>query len=249
MTLFVRYRILLTCAAFLAGCSHHEKAPSGNQTSFAQRVSHFQTLHNNLQVDELRSYFTKDARIQSPVTPRSGGVEKYISALQAEPYSLQFNNTEVVYSLPRRVATRSEVVARAAGRFDLKERVILEWRADDGYWRISRISFSDWPAIVGTWRRSGLKREGSLELRILPDGTYAVYLSGDYSEPEFRGRYRLESNNIFFADTSAKDPQELQRAEGRYGFVRTSTGIELRKVEDENPWRTERFDGMWSAVP
>ena len=216
---------------------------------FTERLKHFETLHNSVQIEDLRSYFTKEARIQSPLTPRSSGVDRYLSALKAEPYSLEFTKTEVVYSLPERVATRSEIAARAAGRFDLKERVIIEWRVKDGYWRIARISFSDWSPIVGTWRRSGLGREGSIELRILPDGNYLVYLAGDYSEPEFRGRYRLEGNSLVLEDSAAKDPQQLQRTEGRYRFVRTATGMDFRKVQDENPWRTERFEGLWTAVP
>ena len=78
--------------------------------------------------------------IQSPLTPRAASAEKYLQALAAEPYHLAFSRTEVVYSLPRRAATRSDVVASAAGRFNLKERVTVDWRVEDGYWRISRIS-------------------------------------------------------------------------------------------------------------
>jgi hypothetical protein len=245
----MRYVLLFYCSWLLAGCAHRESAPLGDRVPFAERLVHFQSLHNGVQIEELRAYFTKEARIQSPLSPRASTVEKYLSALKAEPYDLQFSNTQVVYSLPRRAATRSDVTARAPGRFDLKERVIVDWRASDGYWRISRIVFPDWSSIVGTWRRAGIKREGTIELRILPDGNYLVYLAGDYAEPEFRGRYRLEGNSIVLADTSSKDPQLLERSEGTYRFVRTASGMDLQNVQDENRWRAERFEGVWTAIP
>lgn len=244
-----RHWVLLLCGLVLAACAHRQPVLQGDRMPLIERLKHFETLHNSVQIEDLRSYFTKEARIQSPLTPRSSGVERYLSALKADPYHLKFIKTEVVYSLPERVATRSDIVARAAGRFDLKERVIIEWRVKDGYWRISRISFSDWSPIVGTWRRSGPRREGSIELRILPDGNYLVYLAGDSSEPEFRGRYRLEGNSIILEDSSAKDPQQLQRTAGSYLLMRTATGMDFRKVQDENPWRAERFEGPWTAVP
>jgi hypothetical protein len=203
-------------------------------------------LHNSVSIEELRPFFAKNASIQSPITPRPAGVEKYLSTLKAEPYELAFTRTEVVYSLPRRAATRSDVVASATGRFNLKERVTVDWRVEDGYWRISRIVFSDWSPIVGAWRRSGPGREGAIELRILPDGNYLVYLAGDYTAPQFRGQYRLEANRIIFTDTSSSDPRQLQSGEGSYLFVRTATGIDLRKIQDENSWRAERYEGIWS---
>jgi hypothetical protein len=246
MTVSVRYFILLSLSLLLAACAHHEGPLVDDRVPFAQRLSHFQSLHNGAKFEELRAYFTKDATIQSPLTPRAASVDKYLSALKAEPYQLAFSGTEAVYSLPRRAATRSNATASAPGRFDLKERVTVDWRVEDGYWRISRILFSDWPAIVGTWRRGGLK-DGSIELRILPDGNYLVFLSSDSSVPEFRGRYRVESNRIIFEDTSANDPHKLQTGEGSYLFLRTATGVDLRKVQDENSWRAERFEGLWAA--
>jgi len=242
----VRYLFLFLCSTLPFACAHRERPALDDRVPFDQRLVQFQSLHNSVKLEELRIYFTKDASIQSPITPRAAGVEKYLNALKNEPYHLAFSRTEVVYSLPRRAATRSDVVASATGRFNLKERVTVDWRVEDNYWRISRLMFSDWSPIVGSWRRGGLKREGSIELRILPDGDYLVYLAGDYTAPEFRGRYRLEANKIIFADTSSSDPQQLQSAEGSYLFVRTATGIDLRKIQDENSWRAERFEGLWS---
>jgi hypothetical protein len=57
----------------------------------------------------------------------------------------------------------------------------------------------------------------------------------------------LEANRIVFTDTSANDPQQLQAGEGTYIFVRTAAGIDLRKVQDENSWRSERFEGPWAS--
>jgi hypothetical protein len=247
MIVSVRYSMLLICSLLLVACAHREKPAVDDRVPFDQRLIDFQSLHNSVRIEELRAYFTKDAMIQSPLTPRSARAEKYLQALAAEPYNLVFTRTEVVYSLPRRAATRSDVVASAAGRFNLKEHVTVDWRVEDGYWRISRILFSDWSPIVGTWRHSGLNREGSIELRVLPDGNYLVFLAEDSSAPAFRGSYRLEGNKIIFVDTSSRDPQQLQSGEGSYLFVRTATGVDLRKIQDDNAWRTERFEGVWSA--
>lgn len=240
--------LLLFLGALLASCAHRAAPPVADRIPFDQRLGNFQALHNDVQIEGLRAYFTKDASIQSPLTPRPAGVEKYLSALKAEPYQLTFSRMDLVYSLPSRAATRSEAVARAPGRFDLKERVTIEWRVAGGYWRIARIAFSDWSPMVGTWRRSGPGREGLIELRVLPDGNYLVFLAGDYSVPAFRGRYRLERNNVAFVDTSANDIQQLQSGEGSYLFVRTPAGMDLRKIQDENAWRAERFEGLWTAA-
>ncbi len=238
----------LVGCALLCACAHRERPFAGDRVPFDERLTQFQSLHNRSAIEELRLFFTKNATIQSPITPRPARVEKYLEALKGEPYQLVFTRIEVVYSLPRRAATRSDVLANAPGRFNLKERVTIDWRVEDGYWRISSIVFSDWSPVVGSWRRSGLQREGSIELRILPDGNYIVYVGGDYTAPQFRGRYRLEANKIVFTDTSSIDPQQLQGGEGSYLFVRTATGIDLRKVEDENSWRAERYEGLWSSV-
>jgi hypothetical protein len=214
---------------------------------FDQRLAHFQSLHNSSRTEELRAYFTKGATVQSPLTPRPAGVDRYLQALAAEPYQIEFSKTQVIYSLPQRAATQSEASAVAPGRFNLRDRVTVDWRVENGYWRISKILFVDWSPIVGTWRRAGLRQEGSMELRLLPDGNYLVFLADDNSEPAFRGRYRLEGNQIVFADFSSKDPQQLQTGEGTYMFVRTASGLDLRKVQEENPWRVERFEGVWQT--
>ena len=238
----------LFLAIALASCGHRETpAPTVDHVPFDQRLAQFAAFHNARQVEELRTYFTKDAVIQSPITPRSAGVAQFLNALAADPYQISFSATETVYSLPGRAVTRSAGTANSPGKFTLKETVSVDWRLEDGYWRIARLRFTDWPVIIGTWRKAGLRNEGSIELRVAPGGNYTVYTAEDYSLPAFKGRYRLEGNKITFADTGSNNPREFQPVEGSYLFVREGNGVNLRKVNDENTWRTERFDGLWSA--
>lgn len=244
----MRKLLSLVLLGALASCAHrNDVAPAGDQVPFDQRLAQFAQFHNSRQAEAIRSFFTKDATIQSPVTPRGASVSQFLTALAAEPYSISFAGTETIYSLPGKAVTRSSGTASAPGRFQLKETVTVDWRMEEGYWRIARLRFTEWPSIVGVWRRSGLSREGSIELRIEPGGTYVIYTADDYSAPAFRGRYRLEGNKITLSDTGSNDPRAFQPGEGSYMFVRSGPGVTLRKVEDQNTWRAERFDGFWSA--
>jgi hypothetical protein len=244
----MRYFLLLLLAAAVASCAHRDPvAPVSDQVPFDQRLTQFAAYHNSRQTEALRNFFTKDATVQSPVTPRSASASQFLSALAAEPYTISFSNTETIYSLPGKAVTRSAGAASSPGKFNLKETVTVDWRLEDGYWRIARLRFVEWPSIIGTWRHAGLRGEGSIELRVLPGGTYVVYVGDDYAMPAFRGRYRLEGNRITFADTGADNPRDFQPGEGVYSFVRAGNGVTLQKVEDANTWRTERFDGAWSA--
>jgi len=239
---------LLACVLAVTACAHRADPPPQELIPFGEQLSNFAALQNSGRFDELRSHFTKEATIQSPVTPQPAGVDRYLRAVAAEPYTLTIRQTEVVYSFPGRAMTQSDVVASAPARFNLPERLMVEWRLEDGYWRIARIAYADWSPIIGIWRRGGLKNEGALELRVMPGGSYVVYRAEDYSAPAFRGRYRLEGNKITLADTSAFEAKQFQNGEGGYLFVRTPTGLTFRKVGDENAWRAERFDGAWTAV-
>lgn len=244
----MRNFLLLLLIGTLASCAHRDPvAPASDQVPFDQRLAQFAVFHNTRQAEALRGYFTKDAVIQSPVTPRAAGVAQFLTALAAEPYTLTFSNTETIYSLPGKAVTRSQGTASSPGKFNFKETVSVDWRLEDGDWRISRLRFIEWPSIIGAWRRAGLKNEGSIELRVLPGGTYVVYTGDEFSMPAFRGRYRLEGNKITFADSGADNPREFQPGEGSYLFVRAGNGVTLRKIDDENTWRTERFDGAWAA--
>ncbi len=247
--LFQRHA-LLWCGILLAACAQRDVPSSSSQEfiPFHERLSVFVALQNSSHFEDLRTHFTKSAIIQSPVTPQGAGVDRYLSALTAEPYTLTVQKTEVVYSFPNRAMTQSVVVASAPAKFHLQERLMVDWRMEDGHWRIARVFYNDWPSIIGTWRRSGLKNEGSIELRIMPGGTYVIYTAENYSAPAFRGRYRLDGNKIIFTDTSAFEASQFQGGEGSYIFVRNPTGVNFRKVNDENPWRTERYEGNWTGL-
>ena len=140
-------------------------------------------------------------------------------------------------------------MASAPGRFNLKERVTVDWRVEDGYWRISRIALF---GLVAHGRAPGaaavLNREGSIELRVLPDGNYLVFLAEDSSAPAFRGRYRLEGNKIIVCGYFVKRPAATAKRRGKLSLCAHGDGLDLRKVQDENAWRAERFEGVWSAA-
>jgi len=242
----MRYLLCVGVLALVSCASRETPAPADN-TPFDQRLAQFASLQNSGQYDALRSHFTKTALIQSPVTSNLASPERYLRALAAEPFTLSFGKTETIYAFPGRAMTHSQVTASAPRRFNLNERVAVDWRLEDGYWRIARITYANWPPIIGTWKRSGLRQEGSIELRILPGGTYVVYTAEDYSAPAFRGQYRLEGNKIFLADTSAWEAKQFQSGEGSYIFLRTPTGVTFRKVDEANTWRAERFEGAWNA--
>jgi len=247
----LRFAALLALAGGLLSCASRSPASGaadpGDNLPFDQRLARLAALNNARQYDAMASHFTKDALVQSPVTPRGANVTQFLRAAAADPFDLAFSQTENVYSFPERATTRSDATVSAPGKFNLKERVTVDWRREDGYWRIARLIFADWPAILGTWRRGGLRDDGSLELRILPGGTYVVYLAENYAAPEYRGRYTLEGNKITFVDTSANDPKNFQSGEGSYLFIRTPTGVTFRKVDEQNTWRAERYEGAWAA--
>jgi len=238
----MRWAFLLCLA--LASCAHHQVAQTDN-APLDQRLTTIAAMHNSGDAAAFKSYFAKGATIQLPATPRFASVDRYLQALAADPYNIAFSNTEIVYSLTGRSATRSTMTANSPGRLNLQEQVTVDWVMEDGYWKISRIAVTDWPTIIGTWRRSGLKDEGSLELQILPGNNYLVYVGEDHTLPAFRGHYTLEGNKITFADSSANEAKNYQAGAGSYIFTRTSTGMNFRKVDEGNTWRSERFDGDW----
>lgn len=233
---------LMSCAS-----SEVASAPPDDNAPFEQRLARLAALNNARQFDALSTHFTKDATVQSPVTPRGAGIAKFLSAVAAEPFDLSFSQTETIYAFPERATTRSEATVSSPGKFSFKERVTVDWRREDGYWRVARLVFADWPSILGVWRKGGLRNEGSIELRIMPGGSYVIYLAEDYTLAEYRGRYTLEGNKITFADTSSSDPKNFQSGAGSYLVQRAPTGVTFRKVDEENTWRAERFEGAWMA--
>lgn len=242
--------LVLGCVFLLAACGGRQQsiAPVTDSTPLGQRLDTIAKLHNSGQYDALRTQFAKNAKIQLPATPRGANVDAYIKAVQLEPYTISFDKQEFVYSMPGRATTRTTLSATAPARFNLKEVVTIDWLIEDGSWRIARIAVADWAPIVGTWRRGGQRGEGSIELRIQPGNSYVVYANDDYVVPAFRGSYTLEGNKITFTDTSAADSSNFSNAAGSYVFVRSTNGVNLRRVNDDNPWRNQRYDGDWNSA-
>ncbi len=244
----MRAFFVLAGAVLLASCAHREpEIHAVDPTSLGDRLSTVAKAHNSARHEQFTEQFARNATIQLPASPRGSGVSGYLTALALDPYTISFTKPEMVYSLPTRAATRSTMIASAPGRFNIQERVTVDWIWEDGAWKIARIAVSEWPAIVGTWRRSGLKGEGSIELRILPGNTYAIYHGEDMAVPAFRGRYSLEGNRITFTDTSANEATRFESAPGVYTYIVSGRGVNLIRVEDSNSWRKERFEGDWTG--
>lgn len=239
----------LGLVVLLTACAHKQPAPVAHDpVSLGQHLSHITTIHNSGRYEALRTEFAKNAVIQLPASPRGANLDTYISLVKLEPYTIAFDKQEFVYSMPGRATTRTTLTATSPGRFSLRETVTIDWILEDGSWRVSRMAVADWAPIVGTWRRSGPKGEGSIELRVLPGGSYVVYAGDDFAVPAFRGSYTLEGNKITFTDSSAEDSSKFSKEPGVYAYTRTSTGINLRTSSDENPWRNQRFDGDWTSA-
>lgn len=244
----MRTFFVLVGAVLLASCAHREpEVPVVDPTSLGDRLSTVARTHNSARHEQFADQFSKNATIQLPASPRGATVSTYLNALALDPYTISFTKPEMVYSLPTRAATRSTMTANSPGRFNIQERVTVDWIWEDGSWKIARIAVSEWPAIVGTWRRSGLKGEGSIELRILPGNTYAIYLGEDMAVPAFRGRYTLEGNRITFTDTSANEATRFESAPGSYTYIATGRGMTLTRIDEGNSWRKDRFEGDWNG--
>lgn len=242
----VRGLFVLLAAGFVASCAH--RPVQVEFVDFDQQLATVASLHNSRQYEALKTHFADAATIRLPATPRTGNINAYIEGLEKAPYTINFGATEVVYSMPGRATTRSTAAIHAPARLNLQEKVTIDWVLDDGYWKIARIAVADWSPIIGTWRRGSVKGEGSLELRIQPGGTYQLYVKDDFSMPAFKGTYTLEGNKITFTDTSSYDGSLYQPVPGSYLFLRTSSGLNFRRINEENTWRSERFDGDWMAA-
>jgi len=231
----------------LASCAHHREVviPTVDAPYLAGRLNELSRLQSAGQFDAMKSFFSKSATIQSPVTPRRASVDKYLHAAATDRYALSFSQTEIIYSLPGKVTTRSLAHASSPERFNLNESVMIDWRFEGGQWLITRFAFPDWPPVIGVWRRSGQHGEGSIELRVMPGGVYVIYLNEDYTLPAFRGHYDLSGNQITFTDTTAEDPKMFERGDGTYVFTKTSSGANFNRIRDDSNWRSERFDGAW----
>lgn len=232
----------------LTGCSSAPKEayPSVPPVALNQKLKDFARLHNQRNFDALTHFFASNASLQSPSMPRPGNGDQYVKQLLQEPFSMEILQTDLVYSTPTTALTRGTAKIFAPGKFSLTERIDVNWVVENGDWRIRSLEFTNWSNLLGTWKRAGLRGEPSIELRILPGGTYLVFAANDRVNPTFRGRYAIEGNHITMADNGADDPRTLQTGEGVYVITRTGNTAFFRKLSDANTWRSERFEGDWA---
>jgi ketosteroid isomerase-like protein len=213
-----------------------------------QVLAEFAAAHGRRDLDAIRSHFAEGARLRSPAMPRPGNPDGYLRAMLAEPFTMVVSGTEVLYANALGAKTRSRVHLSAPARFSIDGRIEVIWKLEDGRWKIDEIEYPEWPMFVGAWRKAALRGEESIELRILPGGTYLVYAERDRTVPSFRGRYEATAGTISFTDSSASSSANLDTSEGRYAVTVTRTNADFRKISDSNRWRTDRFGGVWTAA-
>ena len=230
------------------GCaSAPDPQPAAPLQPLSERVAGFSAAHSRRDGEGIKSYFAASGKAASPSMPKAGAPEEYVKNFLADPFRIEIGQTEVLFANQAGAKTRSRARLSSPARFALDEQVEILWRLEGGQWKIAELEYPGWPAIAGTWRKSGNRGEPSMELRILPGGTYSVYADSDRSIPTFRGRYSVDSGTLVLADSSAADSSDLNTAEGRYALVITRTNAEFRKISDDNRWRSERFEGIWTS--
>lgn len=247
--IFAALSCLGIAALAFTGCSSAPKIvyPSEPPVALNQKIKDFARLHNQRNFDALMPYFASNAFVQSPSMPRSGNGDQYIKRLLEEPFSLEIIQTDLVYSTPTSALTRGTAKVFAPGKYSMTERIDVNWVVENGAWKIRSLEYTDWSTIIGTWKRAGQRGEPSIELRILPGGTYLVFAANDRVNPTFRGKYAIEGNRITMADNGADDPRSLQTGEGVYEIIRSGPKAYFRKLSDANTWRAERFEGDWAS--
>lgn len=246
----VRFLLAGALSILVAACASHRAADvpaPPPQKPIAQVLQEFASAHGNRDAGGVLRHTAQGAVLKSPAMPRRGPVQKYLSAMLAEPFTMQVSNTEVLYANELGAKTRSRVRLTAPARFAIDDRLEVLWKIEDGQWKIFEIDYPEWPPFVGTWRKASLAREESLELRLLPGGHYLVYAERDRTIPSFRGSYTSASGTITLTDTSASIASNLSPEEGRYAVVVSGSQADLRKISDAHRWRSERFGGIWSA--
>lgn len=246
-----RLIIIGVLCALAGGCASQREAelppPPPPSKPIRQVLDEFAAAHGRRDSAGVSRHVADEATLKSPAMPRSGSLDQYLSAMLAEPFTMQVSGTEVLYANELGAKTRSRAKLTAPARFAIEDRLEVLWTIEDGQWKIREIDYPGWPPFVGTWRKAALAREASLELRILPGGNYLLYAERDRTIPSFRGTYSSGSGTITFVDTSASIASNLDPAEGRYAIVVSGSKADLRKISDSNRWRAERFEGIWSA--
>jgi len=238
--------------AGLAGCGSTPEAPLASSydevVPLDRRLQEFAAANNRQAYDALGGFFAAGAKLQSPAMPRSGGAAEYTRTLASEPFRMEVSGTEILFANNFGAKTRSRVRLNSPARFTLEESLEVRWRFEDGQWRIYEMEFPAWSPILGVWRKAGPRGEPSMELRLVPGGQYLVYAERDRTLPTFRGRYRIEGSNLYLVDSSASVASNLNTEEGRYVVILSGTSADFRKVADENRWRSDRFEGGWTAA-
>ena len=97
----------------------------------------------------------------------------------------------------------------------------------DFHFRIGRPSSA--PGVEAAWRE-----KGRLSCGFCLTETISSTLGEIIRRRNFADVTGSRTSRIVFTDISSNDPQQLQSGEGTYLFIRTPTGIDLRKVQDEN---------------
>jgi hypothetical protein len=211
------------------------------------RLAEFASFHNQQNLEAVGSFFSTGASVRSPAMPRRGSPAAYLTALKSEPFRMEISGTEILFANQMGAKTRSRVRLSSPARFSLDEPLEVLWRFENGQWKIQEIDFPAWPAFLGTWKKAGPRGESSIELRIMPGGQYLVYADRDRTLPTFRGRYQSDGNTLSLVDSSAADSSQLSTEEGRYVVIITGPSASFRKLEDENRWRADRFEGTWTS--
>lgn len=234
---------------FSSGCgSAPEIAPSEPVLPLDRQLASFSSAHNSQNFNAVAAGFSSTASVKSPAMPRRGTPKDYMTALIAEPFRMDISQTEILFANKIGAKTRSRVKLSSPARYSLEEPLEVLWKFENGQWRIQEIDFPAWPPFVGTWKKSGQRGESSMELRLIPGGQYLVYADKDRSLPTFRGHYRFEGNTLFLTDSSAADSGNLSTEEGRYVVIISGPSASFRKVDDENRWRADRFEGTWTSA-
>lgn len=241
-----RLALVLLCAA-LASCAHRAQTASSNHVPLDQQLNEFARMVNAGQFDMARTHLAKGAAIQSPVSLRILSTEAFLASAKEKPFQWTFSNTEILYSTQISAHARSTANISVPGRPALSEPASVDWRFEDGFWRIYRIEFPNWPQILGDWKRSGMRGEGYMTLQIMPGGAFILFADDDFTLPALKGTYSIQSNQITFTDTYAGS-KTFGRGVGVYRFIfGAGRSLTLQKISDDNAWRSERFAGPWST--
>lgn len=229
----------------LASCAHRDAVQPSAFVPFDQQLANFAELQNAGQFEQLRGHFAANAIVQSPVTTRPVSADVFLAKAAEKRFRWVFTSTEVLYSTRQSASTRSRAQFTAPGGGTLAETVLVDWKFEDGFWRISRIEFPDWQPVLGEWKRSGVRGEDDMFLSVFPGGTFVLYVGRDHSLPALRGRYTVSGNMITFIDQFSGDTDRFGKGTGTYGYSISGPSMTLRAIGEDGNWRSQNFPGIW----